>query len=127
MMSEQATHGDVLASTEAVEASMSPQRVPVNVYEATGALVIVAPLPAVTAKDVTVELKPGTVRFWAQLRSAGPRDYLVHEWHYGGYEREVELPAGFGGGVEATLSNGQLAIRVLRGEPATLTIQPTHG
>ena len=127
MMSEQATHGDVLASTEAVEASMSPQRVPVNVYEATGARVIVAPLPAVTAKDVTVELKPGTVRFWAQLRSAGPRDYLVHEWHYGGYEREVELPAGFGGGVEATLSNGQLAIRVLRGEPATLTIQPTHG
>jgi hypothetical protein len=26
--------------------------------------------------------------------------------------------------VEATLTNGQLAIRVLRGEPSTLTIQP---
>jgi HSP20 family molecular chaperone IbpA len=127
MTSEQASHGDVVASTEAVEASMSPQRVPVNVYETTGALVIVAPLPAVTAKDVTVELRPGSVRFWAQLRSAGPRDYLVHEWHYGGYEREVALPGGFGGGVEATLTNGQLAIRVLRGEPSTLTIQPTSG
>jgi HSP20 family molecular chaperone IbpA len=125
MTSEQASHTDVVASTEAVEATMSPQRVPVNVYEATGALVIVAPLPAVTAKDVTVELRPGAVRFWAQLRSAGPRDYLIHEWHYGGYEREVELPGGFGGGVEATLSNGQLAIRVLRGEPSTLTIQPS--
>ena len=124
MTSEQASHGDVKASTQAVEASMAPQRVPVNVYETSGALVIVAPLPAVTAKDVTVELKPGAVRFWAQLRSAGPRDYLVHEWHYGGYEREVELPAGFGGGVEATLSNGQLAIRVLRGEPSSLSIQP---
>ena len=125
MTSEQATHGDVVASTEAVEASMSPQRVPVNIHETGEALVIVAPLPAVTAKDVTIELRPGKVRFWAHLRSAGPRDYLVHEWHYGGYEREIDLPAGFGGGVEATLSNGQLAIRVLRGEPNTLTIQPT--
>ena len=124
-MSEQASHGDVVASTEAVEASMNPQRVPVNVRETSEALVIVAPLPAVTAKDVTIELRPGAVRFWAHLRSAGPRDYLIHEWHYGGYEREIDLPAGFGGGVEAMLSNGQLAIRVLRGEPATLTIQPT--
>jgi HSP20 family molecular chaperone IbpA len=127
MTSEQSSHGDVLASTEAVEASMSPQRVPVNVHETTEALVIVAPLPAVTPKDVTVELRPGSVRFWANLRSAGPRDYLIHEWHYGGYEREIDLPAGFGGGVEATLSNGQLAIRVLRGEAQTLTIQPSNG
>ena len=124
MTSEQTSHDEVVASTEAVETSMTPQRVPVNVHETTEALVIVAPVPAVTAKDVTVELKPGSVRLWAHLRSAGPRDYLVHEWHYGGYEREVELPAGFGAGVEATLSNGQLAIRVLRGEPVTLTIQP---
>ena len=126
MSSEQTRHGDVVASTEAVEASMTPQRVPVNVHETTEALVIVAPLPGVTAKDVTIELKPGSVRFWAHVRSAGPRDYLVHEWHYGGYEREVDLPAGFGGGVEARLTNGQLAIRVLRGEPQTLTIQPSH-
>ena len=124
MSSEQASQGDVRASTDAVEASMTPQRVPVNVHETGEALVIVAPLPAVTAKDVTIELKPGSVRFWAHVRSAGPRDYLVHEWHYGGYEREVDLPAGFGGGVAATLTNGQLAIRVLRGEPQTLTIQP---
>ena len=127
MTNEQARHGDVKASTEAIEASMTPQRVPVNVHETTEALVIVAPLPAVTPKDVTVELRPGAVRFWAHLRSAGPRDYLVHEWHYGGYEREVDLPAGFGGGVEATLINGQLVVRVLRGEAQTLTIQPGHG
>jgi HSP20 family molecular chaperone IbpA len=127
MTSEQARHGDVVASTEAVEASMTPQRVPVNVHETSEALVILAPLPAVTPKDVTVELRPGSVRFWARVRSAGPRDYLVHEWHYGGYEREVDLPAGFGGGVEATLTNGQLAIRVMRGEAQSLTIQPGHG
>jgi HSP20 family molecular chaperone IbpA len=127
MTSEQASHGDVVASTEAFEASMTPQQVPVNVHETTEALVIVAPLPAVTAKDVTIELRPGAVRFWAHVRSAGPRDYLIHEWTYGGYEREVEIPAGFGASVEATLTNGQLAIRVLRGEASTMTIQPGGG
>ena len=105
---------------------MRPQRVPVNVYESSGALVIVAPMPAVVHDDVTIELRPGAVRFWARLRSAGPRTYLVNEWDYGGYEREVEVPDGFGAGIEATLANGQLAVRVLRGEPAdTVTIKPT--
>ena len=104
---------------------MQPQRVPVNVYESAGALVIVAPFPAVTPSDVTVELYPERVRFWARLRSAGPREYLIHEWEYGGYEREVDLPDGYGAGVEATLMNGQLAIRVLRGAPApSLRVQP---
>ena len=105
---------------------MHPQSVPVNMYEASGALVVVAPLPAVTVDDVTIELSPGHLRFWAHVRSAGPRDYLLHEWDYGGYERELDLPAGFGAGVEATLSNGQLAIRVLRGEPAgEVQVHPT--
>jgi HSP20 family molecular chaperone IbpA len=105
---------------------MKPQSVPVNVYETTGALVVLAPLPAVTPEDVCVELRSGRLRFWAGLRSAGPRDYVVHEWEYGGYERELDLPAGYGSGVEATLSNGQLAIRVLRGEPAgDMTVKPT--
>jgi HSP20 family molecular chaperone IbpA len=75
---------------------------------------------------VTVELRPGALRFWAHLRSAGPRQYLVHEWDYGGYEREVRVPAEFGGGVEASLANGQLAIRVLRGPASDLvTVKPT--
>jgi len=105
---------------------MQPQKVPVNVYETTGALVIIAPLPAVTPNDVTIEVGKGTLRFWAHLRSAGPRDYLVHEWDYGGYEREVSLPAGYGSAVEASLTNGQLAIRVLRGESQDpLTVKPS--
>lgn len=104
---------------------MRPQSVPVNVYETPGALVVLAPVPTVTAKDVTVEVRPGTVRFWARLRSAGPREFLVHEWEYGCYEREIKLPAGFGRGLEATVANGQLAIRVLRGDfDGDLTIQP---
>ena len=103
---------------------MKAQLVPVNMYEAPEALVVVAPLPAVQADDVTVELRPGSVRFWAHLRSAGPRPYLLREWDYGGYERELDLPDGYGSGVEASLANGQLVIRVLRGDfdsPVSIT------
>jgi HSP20 family molecular chaperone IbpA len=116
--SEGPDHQEVVEATAEAEATMSPQTVPVNMYEAPEALVIVAPLPAVTAADVTIELRDNRLRFWAHLRSAAPRDYLVHEWDYGGYEREIDLPDGYGAGVEASLSNGQLAIRVLRGTPA---------
>jgi HSP20 family molecular chaperone IbpA len=116
-MSDQPTHAQVTEATATAAAIMKPQNVPVNMYETTGALVIVAPLPAVTASDVTVELQPGTLRFYAPIRSAGPREYLLHEWDYGGYEREIDLPSGFGATVEASLANGQLVIRVLRGEP----------
>jgi HSP20 family molecular chaperone IbpA len=125
-MGDRPTHQEVTDATAAAEAVMRPQRVPVNVYETPGALVVVAPLPAVTPDDVTIELRPGALRFWARLRSAGPREFLVQEWDYGGYEREVDVPEGFGGGVEATLANGQLAIRVLRGETtAPVSVQPT--
>jgi HSP20 family molecular chaperone IbpA len=125
-MSEQPTHAQVAEATATAAATMKPQSVPVNMYETTGALVIVAPVPAVTASDVTIEIQPGSLRFFAPLRSAGPRQYLLHEWEYGGYEREIDLPAGFGAKVEASLANGQLAIRVLRGESnGPLTIKPT--
>jgi HSP20 family molecular chaperone IbpA len=128
MAHEMHTHSQVIHATAESEATMRPQRVPVNVYETSGALVIVAPLPAVTAKDVTIEIGEGSVRFWARLRSAPPREYLVNEWDYGGYEREIDLPDGYGRSVEASLTNGQLAIRVLRGEPAgSMSIQPTGG
>ena len=120
------SHQEVLDATADAEANRPPQAVPVNVYEATGALVVLAPMPAVQPDDVTVELRPGTLRFHARVRSAGTRRFLVNEWDYGGYEREVELPEGYGSGVEATLTNGQLAIRVLRGEATTeMTVFPS--
>ena len=105
---------------------MTPQSVPVNAYQTRGAFVIVAPFPAVTEKDVSVELTADGVRFWAELRSAGPREYAIHEWEYGGYERSVETPPGFGAGVEASLTNGQLVVRVLSGDfTAKRLIHPT--
>jgi HSP20 family molecular chaperone IbpA len=123
---DHARHRDVVAATAATERTMRPQSVPVNAYETTGAVVVLAPLPAVTPDDVTVELDGSHLRFWAHLRSSGPREFLVHEWEYGGYERELDLPDGYAGGLEASLTNGQLAIRVLRGfGTGTRSITPT--
>ena len=125
MTPDRTTDQLVIDATAATEASMRPQAVPINMYETDGALVIVAPMVAVTADDITIECQPGMLRFWARLRSAGLRDYLVHEWEYGGYERCIEIPAGFGCTLEASLSNGQLAIRILRGEcTEALTVKP---
>lgn len=125
MSTQQTSHGAVVEATANTEQTMRPQRVPINVHEASGALVIVAPLPAVTADDVTIELNSRSLRFWAHLRTAPPREYLVHEWEYGGYERDVELPEGYGGDVEASLANGQLAVRVLPGATdGQITIKP---
>jgi HSP20 family molecular chaperone IbpA len=125
MTKDQPTHRQVIDATAAAEATMRPQRVPVNVYETSAALVVLAPLPAVKASDVRVELHGSTLRLWAHLRSAGPREFVLNEWEYGGYEREIDLPSGYGASIEASLANGQLAVRVLRGNPsAELSIQP---
>jgi HSP20 family molecular chaperone IbpA len=117
MATEQQTkHQRVTEATAATERLMRPQQIPVNVFITGDALVVVAPLPAVQPSDVTIDLMGACLRITAHLRTAAPKDYLVHEWDYGGYERELDLPPGFGVGIEASLANGQLAVRVLRGE-----------
>ena len=115
----------IAKETDAMARTMQPQWFPVNAHEAPEALVVVAPLPAVMPDDVTIELGPSTLRISSRLRSSGPREYVLHEWEYGGYEREIDLPEGFRGGLDATLTNGQLVVRVLRG-PFTrqVSVQP---
>ncbi len=120
-------HAQVVHATVIVEDVMRPQRVPVRMYEAPEALVVVAPMPAVQRNDVHVRRSGSTLRMWAHLRSAAPRDYLLDEWDYGGYEREVEVPDGFGAGLEATLTNGQLVVRLLRGaDGGDIQVTPHH-
>lgn len=115
MAPDRTQHEIVTQATAETERSMRPQGVPINVWEASDALVVVAAVPAVQPEDVAIDLWPGRLRITATLRSAAPRDYLIHEWEYGGFERELDLPPGWGGGAEASLANGQLAVRVLRG------------
>jgi HSP20 family protein len=70
------------------------QAVPVNVYLTADDVVITAPMPGVEADDIDIEVHGTRLRLRAALR--GPhqmdRDYLVHEWTYGPYERVIELP-----------------------------------
>lgn len=107
---------DTSDETGAAAAAGKPQDVPVNVYETNQAIVVVAPLPGVMAEDVTVSIDGGAATIKAAMRTAAEKDYLLHEWHYGPYERRVELPEGFGGAAEASFANGQLALRVERGD-----------
>lgn len=107
-----------------------PQHIPLNVYETTEAVVIVAPMPGVRAEDVQVSVdEDGHLHLSARLRTAAPKDYLLHEWDYGAYDRTYELPAGFDGGVTASLGNGQLAVRVeregARSGASPVVVQPT--
>ena len=129
MDGEHPRHAMVQEATTAAEAVLEPQRVPVNMYEAGDAVVVVAPLPAVMPEDVTISRNGQRLVISARLRTAAPKDYLLHEWSYGAYEREVELPDGCAGAIEASLANGQLAVRVLRGDDAgDQTIHPpSHG
>jgi hypothetical protein len=49
--------------------------------------------------------------------AARSREYLVNEGSYGGSEPSVEIPEGYGRDLEAAVANGQLAVRMLKGQP----------
>jgi HSP20 family molecular chaperone IbpA len=100
---------------ESIQVAAEPMNVPVNMYEAEGAIVIVAAMPAVMADDIEITVEADRVWLRAQNRSLAPKRYLLHEWHYGPYERLVELPEGFEGEPSAHFGNGQLALRIERG------------
>ncbi len=78
-----------------------------------------------SSADITVEDGQATIR--AAMRTAAGKDYILHEWHYGPYQRTVDLPDGFGGAGAATFGNGQLALRVERGDPSPgpVVVHPT--
>jgi HSP20 family molecular chaperone IbpA len=103
-----------------------PRRVPVNMYETDGAVVLVLPLPGVMADDIRIDIEADRVHVDAAQRTAAEKDYITHEWEYGPYERMVVVPGGFGGPASATFGNGQLAIRIERGDgrDGKVVIQP---
>lgn len=111
--------GDQLEArlVEAVDAATHPQTAPVNLYETDEALVAVAALPGVMADDIEITVEPRRLTITAAMRTAAPKEYLLHEWTYGPCARQVEIPEGFGAQVTASFGNGQLAIQLGRGTP----------
>ena len=51
-----------------------------------------AALPGVMPDDITVAVEGSQLHIAAQMRSPAAKDYVIHEWHYGPFERSVELP-----------------------------------
>jgi HSP20 family protein len=116
---------------------MSPelptQRIVVNGYSTAEAIVLVAPMPGVLPDDVEIAVEGTTVTLRAALRTDAPKDYFLHEWDYGAYERTIELPEPVGEPVTASLGNGQLAVSLARLDPTDgpggvhrIVVQPVH-
>ena len=99
---------------DAVHAASNPVEVPVNMYEADEAYVVLAPLPGVMPDDITAEIIDGKLSIRAEMRSPAIKVYLMHEWTYGPYERVVDVPDDCTGQVETSFGNGQLAVRLFR-------------
>jgi len=121
-----ATQADMLLAKEQDHGS---QRVPINMFETPEAVVLVAPMPGVSPDDVEVTVEAERVHLHAGLRTAAPKDYLLHEWDYGSFDRAVDLPGTYRGPITATLGKGQLAVSIAReGErsPGTrVVVHPT--
>ncbi|HEX2193772.1 MAG TPA: Hsp20/alpha crystallin family protein [Candidatus Limnocylindria bacterium] len=72
-----------------------PTAIPVNLYENERELMVVAPMPGVSAEDISVEVTDdGRLTLRAAMHGEGQEriDYLLREWSYGPFERTVELP-----------------------------------
>jgi HSP20 family protein len=105
--------------------------IPVNLYENERELMVVAPMPGVTAEDISVDVHAGGLTLRAAMHGEGQEriEYIVREWSYGPYERSVELPCA----VDATranlsFGNGVLAIALPKTDAtvqATLTVNPS--
>lgn len=99
---------------QAVQNAHTPSTVPVNMYEADEAYVVIAPLPGVMEDDIDVRMEGNSLGIYAEMRTPGIKAYLMHEWHYGPYERTIDLPRDASDRFETSFGNGQLAVRILK-------------
>jgi len=109
-----------------------PTAVPVNVFENDRELVVVAPMPGVAAEDISVDvLDDGRLIVRARMHGEGQerRQYLLHEWTYGPFERSVQLPVPVDGmRANLTYGNGVLTVALPKADvtaPAELAVAPT--
>ena len=105
--------------------------IPVNLFQNERELMVVAPMPGVTAEDISVDVgTDGWLTLRAAMHGEGQEriEYILREWSYGPYERRVELPFG----VDATranlsFGNGVLAVALPKAQgtvAASLEVAP---
>ncbi|WP_195210352.1 Hsp20/alpha crystallin family protein [Actinomarinicola tropica] len=105
-------------SRNPADADVPMQEIAVNAYRTESAMVIVAPMPGVMPDDVDIRVDGTSVSLRAELRSDAPKDYVIHEWDYGAYQRTVDIGEGYGAPVTATLGKGQLVVSLAAGGDA---------
>lgn len=87
------------------------QSMPINMYETSVDLFIVAAMPGIRAEDIEVMVTGQTLTIRSAMRGsvAETKDYLRREWYYGAYSRTIELPFA----VDADKANANYADGVL--------------
>ncbi|MFN0070756.1 MAG: Hsp20/alpha crystallin family protein [Chloroflexota bacterium] len=98
------------------------QVIPANVYDDGHEIVIVMPLTGITSDEITVRVSDGELQVIAGIR--GPRqvtrEYPLHEWSYGPYQRRIELIGSVdGGAANATHRNGVLTVALPKASRTT--------
>jgi HSP20 family protein len=96
------------------------QAVPVNTFELTHGLMVVAPMPGLHPDDVELTIT-GNVLTLRGRRSPGQDDkhYTLKEWDYGPYVRTLELSFNIDPDhVIATLDNGVLTVNLKKSDSA---------
>jgi len=116
-------------SRNPADAHVAMQEIAVNAYRTEEAMVVVAPMPGVMPDDVEITLDGSTIDLRAELRTDAPKDYFIHEWDYGAYERTIEIGEGYGAPITATLGKGQLVVSVTAGGevPTSPLVVHPHG
>ncbi|MBI4494902.1 MAG: Hsp20/alpha crystallin family protein [Chloroflexi bacterium] len=103
------------------------QVVPLTAYDADDDLVFQVPLPGVLPEDIEIECTDRRLVLRAKLRGGETnRRYLAHEWHYGPYEREVDLTMPVDAErANASFSNGILTVslpKATQTRPSCITL-----
>jgi HSP20 family protein len=96
------------------------QTVPINTFELTHGLMVVAPMPGLHPDDVELTITENVLSLRGR-RSPGQDDkqYTLKEWDYGPYVRTFELPFNIDPDrVIATLDNGVLTVNLRKADSA---------
>ena len=112
-MFEDMAHLNAIESQAGASRGQESQTIPVNVFQTPEQIVLVAPMPGLHPNDIEIQVTGDAVYLRAELR--GPhqeeKDYIVHEWSYGPYERTVRLPCGVDAErANASFDNGLLVL-----------------
>ena len=101
-----------------------------DIYETEDAVVLVADMPGVDEKSIDVTLERSTLTITGTTQDAAPEGYRLAyaEFERGDYQRSFALSAHADpNGIEASMKDGVLRVRVPKAKPALKKIPVTSG